>query len=93
MAAYKLSQQARNKLLDIYEYSLLNFGERQADIYYDALHDSFMRLAENPLMGRAVRAYRRHDHAQYAIFYMPTQDGVVIAQIYHHSENIAARFR
>lgn len=92
MAVYKLSQQARNKLLDIYEYSLLNFGERQADTYYVALHNSFVHLANNPLMGRAVRAYRRHDHGQYAIFYVPFEDGVVVAQIFHHSENIDAKF-
>ena len=93
MAAYKLSVDARNRLAEIYEYTLLNFGERQADAYYLALHETFERLAHSPLMGWTFRAYRRHDHGRYAIFYMPVDAEIVIAQIFHHSENIDARLR
>jgi len=93
MAVYKLSIPARNRLAEIYEYTLLNFGERQADTYLADLNAAFNRLAHSPLMGRKVRAYRRHDHGQYAIFYMPMDSGIAIAQIFHHSENIDAKFR
>jgi toxin ParE1/3/4 len=93
MAVYKLSPQAEAKLVDIYEYSLRNFGERQADKYYMSMHEAFQRLAEAPLIGRLFHEFRRHEHDQYAIFYELIDEGVKITMIYHHSENIAAKFR
>lgn len=91
MADYSLSRQARAKILEIYEYSFVNFGERQADIYLDGLYEAFLRIAEMPLMGRVVHDYRRHDHDQYAIFYEMRDGEIDIVQIYHHSEDIARK--
>ncbi|MEI9904053.1 MAG: type II toxin-antitoxin system RelE/ParE family toxin [Asticcacaulis sp.] len=62
-------------------------------IFYASLHTTFERLADQPFMGRRFRDLRRHDHKSYAIFYQPISDGVIIAQIYHHSEDILARLK
>ncbi len=90
MAAYKLSRLARAKLADIYEYSFLNFGERQADAYLDGLYETFDKLAAMPLMGRTWQQWRRHEHAEHVIFYAIDDDEIEIVQIFHHSENIVA---
>ncbi len=58
MAAYNLSKAARAKIAGIYEYSLLTFGERQADAYLDSLFETFDRLADMPNMGRSWRDWR-----------------------------------
>jgi toxin ParE1/3/4 len=91
MADYNLSRQARAKVLEIYEYSFANFGERQADIYLEALYDAFARIADMPSIGRIFHDFRRHDHDQYAIFYLVTNDEIEIVQIYHHNEDIARK--
>lgn len=91
MAVYSFSVQAKGRLVEIYEYSLINFGERQADAYYMSLHDTFELLAGAPLMGRQFHEFRRHEHDPYVIFYELADDGVVISAIYHHSENIGAK--
>ena len=93
MAVYKLSLSAEAKLAEIYEYSLLTFGERQADKYYQALHDTFDLLVQAPGMGRTFRDFRRHDHGAHAIFYEPMDGGIFISQIYHHSEDIERRLQ
>lgn len=42
MGVYKLSNNAADKLSDIYEYTILNFGEEQADKYYMSLHSAYI---------------------------------------------------
>jgi plasmid stabilization system protein ParE len=51
MARYSLSRAADDKIAAIYEYSVLQFGERQADKYFLGLHDIFEALAERPNLG------------------------------------------
>lgn len=48
MASYKLSNDASSAIEKIYEYSLLNFGEKKTDEYYTSLHETFELLAEQP---------------------------------------------
>ena len=93
MAVYKLAKAADSKLERIYEYSLLNFGLRKADAYYKELQDIFEMLAAMPGIGREFRGRRRHEHAEHVIFYRQKPDGILIVQIFHHSENIDAKFR
>ena len=91
MAAYRLSKAADRKLTAIYEYSLLNFGEAQADQHLMALHDCFDLLVSQPEMGRIFREYHRHEHGRYVIFYKSEPTGIWIAQILHQSEEIEGK--
>jgi len=50
-AMYKLSNLAAENFAAIYEYTLLNFGALQADIYTDDLDKTFQLLSGSPLMG------------------------------------------
>lgn len=87
MAVYKLSEEAAKKIISIYEYSLLNFGEAKADEYYLSLHNAFELLAEQPNLGRKFHEYHRHEHGYHALFYKVTDYGILILYILHQKEN------
>ncbi len=88
MASYKLSILASKTLVKIYEYSLLNFGEKIADEYFTSLHDMFELLASQPELGRVFHEYRRHEHGEHIIFYKKTDYGVKIIHILHQKEDV-----
>lgn len=84
---YKLSQLAATDFASIYEYTLLNFGVRQADTYTKELEYVFGLLSESPLMGQEHTdigaGVRRHDHQRYAIFYRSRQNDIFVLRILH----------
>jgi len=88
MASYKLSNNAAKSIGKIYEYSLLNFGEKQADKYYQSLHHAFKLLAEEPHIGRKFHEYHRHEHGEHVFFYKITNYGIKIIHIFHNREDI-----
>lgn len=63
MATYRLSENAREDLRRIYRRGLREYGEAQADAYYNALFDRFEEIAEQPFLYPAVddirEGYRR----------------------------------
>jgi len=93
MPGYRLSILADAKLVEIYRYSVENFGLAQARKYVGSLHDTFVRLAEHPRLGRPWRDWRRHEHAEHVIFYEIVDDGIFIVRIFHHRENIVAQMK
>ncbi|MGC3873517.1 type II toxin-antitoxin system RelE/ParE family toxin [Halomonas sp. GXIMD04776] len=84
---YKLSNLAAEDFSAIYEYTLLNFGVRQADAYTDDLENIFRLLASSPLLGQEcpeiAEEVRRHDHQRHAIFYRRRSQDVFILRILH----------
>ena len=88
MAVYKLSEDASQELINIYEYSLINFGEDQADQYYISLYETFELLAEQPDLGRKFHEFHRHEHKRHTLFYKKTDYGILILYILHESENV-----
>ncbi|RYE54827.1 MAG: type II toxin-antitoxin system RelE/ParE family toxin [Rhizobiaceae bacterium] len=85
MARYRLSRIADQKIESIYEYSILRFGEAQADSYFLGLHDLFELLASNPLMGQEEPelgdGIRRFLYEAHIVFYRPMSDGVLILDL------------
>ncbi len=69
----RFSNVAEADLADIYEYGFKRWGERQADLYYDALLAHFHLLCSNPLLFAAVDdirpGYRRSVCGSHAIYY------------------------
>jgi toxin ParE1/3/4 len=80
MATYRLSEQAREDLRRIYRHGLREYGEAQADQYYNALFDRFEEIAEQPLLYPAVdeirEGYRRSVCGVDSIYYR-VEDGTV----------------
>jgi toxin ParE1/3/4 len=84
---YKLSNLAAEDFAAIYEYTLLNFGARQADAYTDDLDSTFRLLSSSPLMGYECQELadevRRHDHQRHVIFYRRREKDIFIIRILH----------
>jgi toxin ParE1/3/4 len=86
MAHYRLSQLADEKIAAIYEYSVLHFGESQADEYFLGLHALFDVLAERSFLGRRSdelgEGLRRFVYKVHVIFYRPVSDGILVVDLF-----------
>ena len=84
---FKLSKLAADDFAATYEYTLLNFGVRQADAYTNELGKVLALLASSPLMGPAHQELgenvKRHDHQQHAIFYCSRELDIFVLRILH----------
>ena len=71
--SFCLTREAEADIVDIYRYSVENFGEVQADTYHDGLSDCFRLLADTPLIGRDYGflrpGLRRYEHASHSVYY------------------------
>jgi toxin ParE1/3/4 len=56
---YKLTEDAKNDLRRIYRYGVKEFGEAQADLYFDELFRHFGQIAENPFLYQAVSTHSK----------------------------------
>ena len=87
MASYQLTEAAQEDLDEIYEYSILTFGLRQARDYLRGLHTSLNTLAENPRMGRdfshVKEAARRFEYVSHSVYYRVTDDGILVLRVLH----------
>ena len=81
MSRYRLSQAAKEDLLEIALYGDQQFGAHQSDIYKNKLKTHFELLAENPYLFMSVdeirKGYRRSVCGAHAIYYRVADDGVV----------------
>jgi toxin ParE1/3/4 len=86
MARYRLSAHADDKISAIYKYSLLNFGEDQADLYFTGLHRLLGTLAETPLLGRSDESHgnglRRFVYERHVIFYKVVPGGILVLDVF-----------
>ncbi|QJW55839.1 Toxin ParE1 [Serratia plymuthica] len=84
---YKLSILAADDFAGIYEYTLVNFGAKQADRYTDDMENCLQTLIMAPGMGREYAeikpGIRRFDHQQHAIFYRIRDHDIFIIRILH----------
>lgn len=85
MAKYELSRAADRDLEDIYEYTFLQFGAMQADVYFESLEECFSNLAENPLLGMDAshirKDYRRFVHQRHTLYYKTMKTGVRVMRV------------
>ena len=90
MPKYRLviSVEADQDLDRLYKDGYAQWGETQADKYYDALLDHFKVLTENPFLFRTVdevrEGYRRSVCGKHNVFYKISADTVEIMAIVKH---------
>jgi len=92
-----ISHKARKDLEDIYIYSSKEWGEKQADKYFDELSKSINKiLSKNPNIGIAcdhVRAgYRQYRVNEHLIFYKLIPQKIYIIRLLHKSMNFDNHF-
>lgn len=85
MAKYKLSNVAKEDLIRIHHYGVKQFGNRQADKYFDSFFDHFELIAKNPESFEFVDfirpGYRRCVCGVDSIFFKTNDDEVEIMTI------------
>ncbi|OEY65140.1 type II toxin-antitoxin system RelE/ParE family toxin [Marinobacter sp. X15-166B] len=93
---YKLSNLAAEDFAGIYEYTLLNFGDHQANAYTDDLDRTLKLLSESPLMGyecpEIAATVRRLDHRKHAIFYRQRERDIFVIRILHQQMEPGVHF-
>jgi toxin ParE1/3/4 len=87
MRKYRLSKQADSDIAGIANYTIRQFGVKQARRYRDGFEKVFRRLAEYPNSGRSAGhlapRLRRMNFESHVIFFLHDEDGVLIVRILH----------
>lgn len=87
VAKFHLTNLAVTDLSDIADFTIQNFGTERARIYLDGFKNCFETLTENPQLGRSADdlapKLRRHEHQAHVVFYLPEDNGILIARILH----------
>jgi toxin ParE1/3/4 len=97
LSSYNLTPRALGDLDQIADYTLNQWGERQAEIYLNALAKRFEWLAKNPNAGR-IRdeigpGYKSYREGSHLIFYIVERGVVAIIGVPHGSMDIEAFFQ
>lgn len=85
MARYELSEAADADLSDIYAFTFTEFGEGQADAYFESLEECLTRLADSPKLGREIGFvrgnYRSFVHQRHSIYYTLAKSGILVVRV------------
>ena len=85
MASFKLTEAAKEDVINSYEFGFYQFGESQAVNYHNQLEERFQFLADNPCVAPLATGrdeqYRRAVHGSYSIYYRITNEGILIVRI------------
>lgn len=98
MARYKLTNKSVDDLTEIWNFTLDNWSESQADIYYNMLLGNCQALASNPDAGRDYSAVIQNllgfRAGRHIIFYRKTgNDEIEIARILHEQMDLKNRLK
>ena len=92
---YLFKPRAEQDLEGIYDYTVSEFGEKQADLYIRNLFDSFQRLADSPDIGRrrddvrtGLKSYPVNAHI---VFFRESDGGVLIVRVLHQSMDFRSK--
>jgi toxin ParE1/3/4 len=93
MKVYRLSPAAEADLDDIWNYTTITWSQEQAERYVSRLFDTFIKLGENPGLGRnadwVMPGYRRFRCDHHLIFYVNTNKGQAdIVRILHEKVDV-----
>ena len=76
---------ADQDLDNLYTEGFMEWGEKQADRYYDGILSRFERIRENPMMYQAVdhirEGYRRCVYEKHSIYYVVGGDTVEVRAV------------
>jgi toxin ParE1/3/4 len=88
----ELSALAKDDLRDIAQYTFTHYGERQVDIYLQALYSGMELLTENPEIGHRrddiPEGYKILIVEKHVLIFTVQGDSVIIARILHQSRDM-----
>jgi toxin ParE1/3/4 len=82
-----LTVDAEKDIEEIYCYSVSNFGESQAELYYSGLSKHFTYIADNPNIGSNFSFIKesvfRSNYESHAVYYRQGKNVILILRILH----------
>ena len=97
MAKYRVADQARDDLDEIWRYTAVEWSVDQAELFTQQFHDRFQSLAEQPRGGRSRpdlgSDLRSVPLLSFVIVYRPTDYGIEIVHIVHGHRRLESLFR
>jgi toxin ParE1/3/4 len=96
MAEIVLSKKAAIDLEDIWNYTFDNWSEKQADIYYESLTESFQDIKRNPNIGKSyfsiIDDLKGYKISKHIIFYRILDKELIrIERILHERMDLGDR--
>ncbi|WP_127471503.1 type II toxin-antitoxin system RelE/ParE family toxin [Thiomicrorhabdus aquaedulcis] len=89
--SYILNKQAENDLVALYIQGYQQFGEQQAEHYFQSLESTFELLAQFPTIARIrtelTNDVRVHSHGTHLILYRIANNSIEILRIRHAKED------
>ncbi len=96
MSEYRLSDDAEDDVAEMYRRGFWEFGEYQADKFYNQLFDTLELLASFPLSGRSAEdiypELHRVEFNPYVIFYLPRDYGVYVLRLMKQSQIVKPEY-
>lgn len=87
MHKIRKSALAESDLIEIWLYSYEQWGEAQADTYFDELDAAINRLGEYPELGKRcdyIRdGYRAFQISQHVVYYTVTESAIHVIRVLH----------
>lgn len=91
----KLTPRARADLDAIWDYSVRQWDEKQAETYLASLGQTMQLLVENPGLGTKIdhvkNKCRKFPAASHLLIYKTTPDAIEIVRVLHKSRDIEAQ--
>lgn len=91
MLGLKFSKPAITDVEDIYDYSVNEFGVKQADFYLQNIDNSILKLRENPLIGRKRDEIKKGLYSfsikKHIIYYRLFKNHIRIVRLLHTSRD------
>ncbi len=89
MPSYKLSDEAKKDIAEIYNYSKNKWGTRQTTRYLKLLRKRMRWLAQNPKLGEQrneiKEGYHSFPESKHIIYYVINQNHIYIIGVLHQS--------
>lgn len=87
MTKIDFTRDAEQDLINIFLYGMEHFGQAQAERYAKTLNAKIEMAAEHPDFGAdygfVTGGVRRYESVSHAIYYRPTQSGILVLRILH----------
>lgn len=98
MAKILFRQDAIDDLNDIWNYTLINWSEKQADKYYGQIKLDCVKIGDNPVIGKRYFEVKLNllglNSGNHIIFYMVTSvNKIEIIRILHEKMDLKNKFR
>lgn len=89
---FVLRPRAVRDLEDIWTYTSINFGQRQAENYISQLREVCQLLSKNQDIGRSCdqirMGYRKYSVGSHLVFYRKIGDGIEIVRFLHERMDV-----